>query len=80
VLDFKVEGRRFVVRAWAADEDFVQVSTGVAVAGDESGPRELDTRRNVSLDFGTRLVRPWYGTLAAICSPCPYARSPRRCG
>ena len=42
-LDFKVEGRRFVVRAWESDEEFVQVCTGVAL--DEGGPDEVTLLR-----------------------------------
>jgi hypothetical protein len=37
-LEFKVEGRRFLLRAWASDEEFVQVCTGVLL--DEGGPDE----------------------------------------
>ena len=42
-LEFKVEGRRFVLRAWASDEEFVQVCTGVAL--DEGGPDEVTLLR-----------------------------------
>jgi hypothetical protein len=54
VLDFKVEGRRFLVRAWASDEDFVQICTGVGL--EEGGPDE-----SALLRFGNELQAHYKG-------------------
>lgn len=54
VLDFKVEGRRFLVRAWASDEDFVQICTGVGL--EDGGPDE-----SALLRFGNELQAHYKG-------------------
>lgn len=54
VLEFKVEGRRFLVRAWASDEDFVQICTGVGL--EEGSPDE-----SALLRFGNELQAHYKG-------------------
>lgn len=54
VLEFKVEGQRFQVRAWASDEDFVQICTGVGL--EEGGPDEAALLR-----FGNELQAHYKG-------------------
>ena len=53
-LEFKVEGRRFLLRAWVSDEEFVQVCTGVLL--DDGGPDEATLLR-----FGNELQAHYKG-------------------